>query len=67
MLIDLIYSSYLHSEKDDEGKKRYNYALDSKSVKSFLSDSTVSLNKKISKIIDCTDNFVDRIAKDLGI
>ena len=67
ILIDLIYRSYLHSEKDDEGKKRYNYALDSKSVRLFLSDSTVSLNKKISKIIDCTDNFVDRVSKDLGI
>lgn len=67
ILIDLIYSSYVYSEKDDDGKKRYNYALDSKSIKSFLSDSTVSLNKKISKIIDCTDNFIDRIAKDLGI
>jgi hypothetical protein len=67
ILIDLIYSSYVYSEKDDDGKKRYNYALDSKSIKSFLSDSTVSLNKKLSKIIDCTDNFIDRIAKDLGI
>lgn len=67
ILIDLIYSRYVYSEKDDDGKKRYNYALDSKSIKSFLSDSTISLNKKISKIIDCTDNFIDRIAKDLGI
>lgn len=67
ILIDLIYSSYVYSEKDDDGKKRYNYALDSKSIKSFLSDSTISLNKKISKIIDCTDNFIDRIAKNLGI
>ena len=61
-LVDNIYRSEAY-EEDDNGKKKYPYALDYRKVQSFLKDKNNTIADRISKVIDVTDNFIDRIDK----
>jgi len=61
-LIDNVYNGDAIKEKED-GKRVYPYALDSEKIKSFLRDKKNSVGDRMSKIIDVTDNFIDRIDK----
>ena len=62
-LINDIYSSNYLSEEDNEGKKVYPYALNYNKVKDFINDKNNSLGDRMSKVIDVTDNFIDRLEK----
>jgi hypothetical protein len=62
-IIDKIYNSGLTELKNEFGKKKYPFALDYRSVQEYLSDKNNSYLNRISKIIDVTDNLVDRLEK----
>ena len=62
-LISKIYKSGITELTNEDGKKIYPYALDNKSIHDFLIDKENSLTYKMSKIIDVTDNLVNRIEK----
>ena len=62
-LISKIYKSGITELTNEDGKKIYPYALDNKSIHDFLIDKENSLTDKMSKIIDVTDNLVNRIEK----
>lgn len=65
-LIFDIYESDLSKMEDETGKLKFPFALESKKIRDFLSNHENSLNDKISKIIDVTDNFIDRLDKELN-
>lgn len=60
-LIDDIYESEIIREEDEDGKKVFPFALNYKKIQDFLIDKNNSLADRMSKVIDCTDNLIDRI------
>lgn len=62
-LVDNIYRSEAISEEDEDGKKLYPYALNYSKIQEFLKDKKNSVVDRMSKVIDVTDNFIDRIDK----
>jgi hypothetical protein len=62
-LINNIFLSDAISAEDEDGKKLYPYALSAENVKSFLKDKKNSIADRMTKIIDVSDNFIDRIDK----
>jgi hypothetical protein len=62
-LISNITLSDAIAAEDEDGKKLYPYALSADSVKNFLKDKKNSIADRMTKIIDVTDNFIDRIDK----
>jgi ribosome-associated protein YbcJ (S4-like RNA binding protein) len=63
VLIENIYNGDAISQEDEDGKKLYPYALSYKKVQDFLKDKNNSIADRMSKVIDVTDNFIDRIDK----
>ena len=64
-LVDEIYGSDFINQENKEGKKKYPYALEYKSVRIFLRSKKNSVADRMSKVIDVTDNFIDRVEKKL--
>lgn len=62
-LIDNIYQGDAIAQEDEDRNKLYPYALSSKKVQEFLKDKNNSVADRMTKIIDVTDNFIDRIDK----
>jgi hypothetical protein len=62
-LIDDIYKSDAFKEEDEDGKKAYPFALSYNNVQEFLKSKKNSVSDRMTKVIDVTDNFIDRIEK----
>ena len=62
-LIDDIYKSDAFKEEDEDGKKSYPFALSYSNVQEFLKSKKNSVSDRMTKVIDVTDNFIDRIDK----
>ncbi len=62
-LVDNIYRSNAISEEDEDGKKKYPYALNYQKIQAFLKDKNNTVADRMTKVIDVTDNFIDRIDK----
>ena len=62
LLIHLIYDSILYAETDKNGEKLFPFGLDNKKERIYLSNSAVNVKERISKIIDFTDDFIERIS-----
>jgi hypothetical protein len=62
-LVDDIFISDAFKEEDEDGKKAYPYALSYQSVQDFLKSKSNSVADRMTKVIDVTDNFIDRIDK----
>ena len=66
---DIIYNiydsiAYQQSEDGTENtKKTFPFALDNQNIIDYLKNEDNSLCDRMSKLIDVTDNFIDRIAK----
>jgi hypothetical protein len=65
-LVKEIYDSEAIELENDEGKKVYPYALDYKSVRTYLKSKKNTVSERMTKVIDVTDNFIDRVEKKLG-
>jgi flagellar motor component MotA len=62
-LVDNIYRTEAVTEEDEDGKKLYPYALSYQKIQAFLKDKKNSVADRMTKVIDVTDNFIDRIDK----
>lgn len=62
-LVDDIFKSDAFKEEDEDGKKAYPYALSYSNVQEFLKSKSNSVADRMTKVIDVTDNFIDRIDK----
>ena len=65
-IINDIYNSIAYKQTEDgteHGKKVFPYSLDYPKTIDYLRNEDNSLCDRISKLIDVTDNFIDRIAK----
>jgi ElaB/YqjD/DUF883 family membrane-anchored ribosome-binding protein len=62
-IIDEIYSGDAVKEETEDGKKKYPYALNYKKTQEFLRSKNNSVADRMTKVIDVTDNFIDRIDK----
>lgn len=62
-LINKIYASDVIKLVDKNGAYKYPYALDNEKVKDFLKSRNNPIDEKMTRIIDLTDHFIDRIEK----
>ena len=62
-IIDEIYTSGILDETDEDGEQKFLFGLQKENVKSFLRSKENSLASRMTKIIDVTDNIIDRIDK----
>ena len=62
-LIDKIYSSDVIKLEDKDGKSKYPYALSYKKLQNALKSKYNSIDERMTRIIDVTDHFIDRIDK----
>lgn len=62
-LVDDIFIGDAYKEEDEDGKKAYPYALSYQNVQDFLKSKSNSVADRMTKVIDVTDNFIDRIDK----
>lgn len=67
VLIHRIKTSHLEKEMDDDGKKKYPFALNYRNVREFLKNKENSPLARISKVIDCVDDFIVKVEKSQGI
>lgn len=62
-LIENIYQGDAMYQADKNGKLKLPFALTSKKIQNFLRDKKNSISDRISKVIDVTDNFIDKVDK----
>jgi hypothetical protein len=62
-ILDVIYTSGVLDEKDDDGEIKFPFGLHRDSIIDFLKNRHNPLHKRLSKIIDVTDSIIDRIDK----
>jgi hypothetical protein len=64
-LLSVINDCFLVNKEflDEDGEKIFPFALNSKSVQTFLTDKQNSAKDRLTKVIDVVDNFVDRVDK----
>jgi hypothetical protein len=48
---------------DEDGEKKFPFALNSQKIQSFLRDKNNTASDRLTKLIDVVDNFVDRVDK----
>lgn len=61
-IIKKIYALGINNKTNDENNLIFPYHLDSSSCHDFLKDPKNSVGEKLSKVIDVTDNLIDRVA-----
>jgi hypothetical protein len=62
-IINDIYKSGILEVKNKDDQQEFPFALQKDNVKEFLKNKVNSLSSRVSKIIDVTDNILDRIDK----
>jgi hypothetical protein len=62
-LIDKIFESGITDIYIDNTKKKYPFALTNPKVVAYLKDSKNSITDRLTKVIDVTDNLIDRLDK----
>ena len=61
-----IFGSIIYKQVDETtGRKSFPYALDYQNIIDYLKNEDNSLCDRMSKLIDVTDNFIDRISKSI--
>lgn len=67
IIIKRIFRSGILGEVNPDGSQKFPFGLEKKSVQLFIKNIENPLRNRLSKIIDCTDNLIDRIEKDRGL
>lgn len=63
MIVDKLQDDLYYLENNEYEMPAHFYHLNSESIKSYLLDSSIILNKRMSKIIECTNDFIKEIAE----
>ena len=67
IIIKRIFRSGILGEVNPDGSQKFPFGLEKKSVQLFIKNIGNPVRNRLSKIIDCTDNLIDRIEKDRGL
>lgn len=67
IIIKRIFRSGILGEVNPDGSQKFPFGLEKESVQLFIKNIENPLRNRLSKIIDCTDNLIDRIEKDRGL
>lgn len=67
IIIKRIFRSGILGEVNPDGSQKFPFGLERESVQLFIKNIENPLLNRLSKIIDCTDNLIDRIEKDRGL
>ncbi len=67
IIIKRIFRSGILGEVNTDGSQKFPFGLEKESIQLFIKNIENPLRNRLSKIIDCTDNLIDRIEKDRGL